>query len=143
MPSLTSIPVPTPTETVTDIPILTLSPTATQWLPYDPNPSDAGCGVFVATLAVQGTDAYSQEEIFRRLFEVYLEHFKSQNLGGICRLEDYRVEKVLVDQKIAFLAAEQHVDRVAWIEFSVQVSSETHRLGGRKRRAGRAGLGQQ
>ncbi len=29
-----------------------------------------------------------------------------------------------MDQKIAFLAAEQHLDRVAWIEFSVQVSSE-------------------
>jgi len=123
-PSLASTPIPTPTETATSIPDLVPTPTVWQWLPYDPDPSNAGCADFVATLAVQGTDGLSQEELFKRLFEVYLAHFKSPELGGICRLEDYRVENVLVDQKIAFLAAEQHLDRVASLEFSVQVSSE-------------------
>ena len=123
-PAFTSTPLPTPTGIAASFPDLPPTPTAGQWLPYDPNPSNAGCTDFVATLAVQGTEGLSQEELFKRLFEVYLAHFKSPELGGICRLEDYRVEKVLVDQKIAFLAAEQHQDRVASLEFSVQVSSE-------------------
>jgi hypothetical protein len=124
-PSLASTLIPTPSETATSVPDLPSTPTTWQWLPYDPNPSNAGCDFdFVATLAVQGTEGLSQEELFKRLFEVYLAHFKSPKLGGICRLEDYRVENVLVDQKIAFLAAEQHLDRIASLDFSVQVSSE-------------------
>jgi hypothetical protein len=110
--------------TASALPGLPSTPTAGLWLPYDPNPSNAGCGDFVASLPIQGTQAYSQEQIFKQLFEAYLTHFRSPGLGGICRLKDYKVESVLVDQKIAFLAAEQHLDRVAWVEFSVQVSSE-------------------
>jgi hypothetical protein len=123
-PSLASTPIPTSTGTATSVPDLPPTSTAWQWLPYDQNPSRAGCTDFVATLAVQGTQGLSQEEIFKQLFEGYLSHFRSPDLGGICRLEDYRVENVLVDQKIAFLAAEQHLDRVASLDFSVQVSSE-------------------
>lgn len=115
---------PAPTAAPATIQELHPTPTTSQWLPYDPNPSRAGCSDFVATLDGKGLEGSSQEQIFKQLFEVYLAHFRSPDLGGICRLENYQVESILVDQKIAFLAAEQHLDRVAWVEFSVQVSSE-------------------
>jgi hypothetical protein len=121
-PSLTQVFLPTSTEAATAPSDFLPSPTVGQWLPYNPNSSDQGCGAFIATLPSLGTNGLSQEEIFRRLFDGYLAHFRSPDLGSDCRLENYRVENVIIDSKIAFLAGEQKVDQVAWVIFSVQVT---------------------
>lgn len=98
-----------------------MDPTPTQWLPYNPNVSAAGCGEFTASLPIQGTEKFSQVEISQKLFEIYLGHYKSPHLGGECRLEDFKVENVKGDNRISFLAQEQKVDFVNTIEYSVQV----------------------
>lgn len=109
-PTLTSIPA-TATQFV--------MPTATEWLPYNPNYSAQGCDEFTATLPVKGTENLSQLEISHKLFEIYLGHYKSPELGGLCRLEDFKVETT--EDKFANLATEQKVDFVNTVEYSIQV----------------------
>jgi hypothetical protein len=96
-----------------------ISPTPKEWLPYNPNVSAEGCGEFTATLPVKGTENLSQLEISKKLFEIYLGHYKSPELGGLCRLEDFKVENV--ENRFANLAAEQHVGFVTTVEYSLQV----------------------
>ncbi|MCL4530660.1 MAG: hypothetical protein M1485_03625 [Chloroflexi bacterium] len=116
----TSTPLPIPTETVTTTP--DLSPTLTEWLPYNLNNSNNGCGAaFDATLSVTEAKGLSQEELAKKLFEVYLGHSKSPDLGGRCRLEDFKVNRALLDTRISFLAAEQHVNYVAYVIYDVQI----------------------
>jgi hypothetical protein len=96
-------------------------PTPTDWLPYNPSPSAEGCSEFTATLPIKGTENLSHREISRRLFEIYLGHYKSPEFGGLCRLEDFKMEDVREDKRLDFLAQEQKVDFVNTVEYSVQV----------------------
>ena len=125
LPAATAPTTPTPSTiptTWTSIPITatpSVMPTPTEWLPYNPNYSAERCDEFTATLPVREAANLSQLEISRRLFEIYLGHYKSPGLGGLCRLEDFKVEDV--QDRFANLAAEQHVDFVNSVEYSLQV----------------------
>lgn len=94
-------------------------PTPTEWLPYNPNYTAQGCGEFTATLPVKDAENLSQLEISRKLFEIYLGHYKVHGLGSLCRLEDFKVENV--EDRFANLAAEQNVDFVNTVEYSLRV----------------------
>lgn len=96
-------------------------PTQTTWLPYNPNGSDTGCHEFVATVPVTQAEGVSQEETIKQLFEVYLDHYKASEMGERCRLEDYKIENVLLDKRIAFLANEQNLNYVGSVQYSVQI----------------------
>jgi hypothetical protein len=98
-----------------------MMPTPTEWLPYNPSPSAEGCGEFTATLPVKGTENLSKLEISKKLFEIYLGHYKAPELGGLCRLEDFKVEEVREDKRLDFLAQEQNVDFVNTVGYSVQM----------------------
>ena len=125
LPAATALTTPTSSTippTWTSIPITTtpsVVSTPTEWLPYNPNYSAEGCNEFTATLPVHEAENLSQLEISRRLFEIYLGHFQSPELGGLCRLEDFKVENV--EARFANLAAEQHVDFVNTVAYSLQV----------------------
>jgi hypothetical protein len=102
-------------------------PTPTDWVPYDPNnPYDNnGCGVTSpATVSTKDAKGLSQAELIKKLFEVYLGYFKSPDVGRMCRLEDFTIDDVILDNRIAFLAKEQHVDYVAYVIYSVQIKTE-------------------
>jgi hypothetical protein len=109
-----------PTQPVIPLAI-TPQPTRTDWLPYNPNGSDTGCHEFVATVPVTQAEGVSQEEMIKQLFEMYLDHYKAPEIGGRCRLEDYKIENVLLDKRIAFLANEQNLDYVGSVQYSVQI----------------------
>jgi hypothetical protein len=96
-------------------------PTPTDWLPYNPNYSAEGCDEFTATLPVREAENLSPLEISRILFEIYLGHYHSPGLGGLCRLEDFKVENVTNDKRLDFLTNEQNVDFVNTVEYSLQV----------------------
>lgn len=95
-------------------------PKPTDWLPYKADYSADGCGDFTATIAISGTQNLSQLDISRKLFEIYLGHYRSSGLGSVCRLEDFKVEHV--DHRFANLADEQKVDFVNAVEYSVQAA---------------------
>jgi hypothetical protein len=99
----------------------TVEPTSTEWLPYNPNISDEGCGEFIATLSIEGTEGWSEEKIGRKLFEIYLEHFKSPSLGGRCRLENFIIEDAKFDQIVAFLTKDQKMDFTVNVLYSIQI----------------------
>ena len=101
--------------------IPTPQPTQTGWLPYNPNGSDTGCHEFVATIPVTQAEGLSQEETIKQLFEIYLDHYKASELGVRCRLEDYKIENILLDKRIALLANEQNLDYVGSVQYSVQI----------------------
>src|SRR5689334_14256225 len=105
----------------TSSPILTSTPK--EWLPYDLNLSSSGCGMgmFTSTLPVKEAENLSQLDIAHKLFEIYLAHYRSPELGGQCRLEDFKVEDVKGDSRIDFLAKEQKVDFVSRVLYSVQI----------------------
>lgn len=121
--STTSPNLPTATTTSIPVPIEIFTSTATAWLwiPYNPDASNKGCDVFTATTPVKETEGFSQVEIAQKLFEIYLEHFQSPELGGMCRLEDFEVENSQLDKRLAFLATEQKMDYVATVQFSVKI----------------------
>jgi hypothetical protein len=114
----------TSTATIISIPA-TSSPrpisTVYEWLPYNPNLSDQGCNAFTAILPVKGTEKSSQVDIAQKLFEIYLAHYKSPELGGQCRLEDFKLETVKGDSRIDFLAKEQKVEFVSRVIYSIQI----------------------
>lgn len=118
----TNIP-PTPSPTITATATPTAIPTATafEWLPYNPNLSDAGCEPFTASIPVQGTEAWTEEQIGSRLFELYLAHYKNPALGGLCQLEEYVIEELKFDQMIAFLTRDQNMDLTLTVQYSVQI----------------------
>ena len=122
--TVTPLPAP-PTVTTTSVSatIEYIEPTATPylWLPYNPNASNKGCEEFTATIPIKGTKGWSEEKITQALFEVYLDHFMSPELGGICRLENFRIENVLLEMFQAFKAKEYNVDFIRAVEYSVQV----------------------
>jgi hypothetical protein len=124
-PTETTTSVLIPTETITSpTPTPLLPPTVettSEWLPYNPNISDEGCGEFTAKLPVKGTEGWSEEEIGRKLFEIYLEHFKSPSLGGRCRLESFIIEETKFDQMVAFLTKDQKMDFTVTVLYSVQI----------------------
>ena len=96
-------------------------PTPTEWLPYNPDSSDSGCGEFTATLSITGTERISQEDLIKRLFEKSLAHYKSPEMGGGCRLEEYIIENTSLDERLVFLAKEQKVDYVGTVQYSVRI----------------------
>jgi hypothetical protein len=100
---------------------LAMELTPTEWLPYNPHYSAQGCGEFTAALSVKGTENLSQLEISQKLFETYLGHYRSPTLGGLCRLEDFKLEDVRQDKRLDFLAKEQHVDYINTVQYSVQM----------------------
>ena len=112
--------------TATLIPVLpnpTVQSTSTeQWLPYNQNPGSTGCGEFTATLSVQETDGLSGEQLAKRLFEIYLGHYKSSTLGSQCGLDDFIVKSARLNASIDFLAVEQKVDYVGTVQYSVKIS---------------------
>ncbi len=110
-----------PTATATYLP--TSIPTATpfEWLPYNLNLSNAGCEPFTASIPVQGTEDWAEEQIGRKLFELYLAHYKNPALGGRCRLEEYVLEKVKFDQMVAFLTKDQKMDMTLTVVYSLRV----------------------
>jgi hypothetical protein len=105
---------PTPIQTFP----ATIEPLSPHWIPYNPDQNFDGCDVFSPTIPVEDI---SNEQIIQRLFEAYMDHYTSPELGGGCRLESYQIEKVQLDDRIAFLANEQNVDFVGTILFSVQL----------------------
>ncbi len=113
-------PEPIPSETSG---LTATSTTLGDWLPQDPKPRLDGCDDFIATLPIDQAGGLTQEELIGQLFGIYLDRFHKPNLGSVCRLVGASVDKVTLDQRIAFLAQEQNVDEVAWVYFSVQVSS--------------------
>lgn len=68
-------------------------PTPMEWLSYNPNACAQGCDEFTATLAVTKNENLSQLEISRLLFEIYVDHYQTPHLGGLCRLQDFKVER--------------------------------------------------
>jgi hypothetical protein len=95
--------------------------TPTHWLSYNANASEKGCEIFTPTLLVKEAENLSQAEISRKLFEEYLAHYKSPELGEVCRLEDFKLEKV---QALDVMAQRYQVDFVNAVEYSVQVKEE-------------------
>ena len=124
-PTATNTIVPISTETIESTATVSLSPTpkttSTEWLPYNPNISDKGCSEFTATIPIKDAKKLSKEEIIKKLFEMYLEHFKSPDLGGICRLEEFKIENIKMDQIVAFTAKNQWVETTAWVDYSIKI----------------------
>ena len=84
----------------------TIEPLSPEWIPYNPDQSFDGCEVYIPTISVKETKGMQDNDIIQQLFEAYLAHYMSPDLGGGCRLENYRMEKVQQDDRIAFLAKE-------------------------------------
>ena len=103
-------------------PTPTSNPTPTEWLPYNETPSTTGCSEFMATLSMQEAEHLSKERLAKRLFEIYLAHYQSPNLGSQCRLEDFVVQSAKLNKSINFLANEQNVDYVGIVQYSVRIS---------------------
>jgi len=98
------------------------NPTPTEWLPYNETPNNTGCGEFIATLSMQEAEHLSKEKLAKRLFEVYLAHYKSPGLGSQCRLEDFVVEGTQLNKSLDSLANEQNVGYVGSVQYSVRIS---------------------
>jgi len=110
-----------PTITATAMPTSVPTATAFEWLPHNPNLSDAGCEPFTANIPVQGTEDWKEEQIGSKLFELYLAHYKNPELGGRCRLEDYVIEEFKFDMIVAFLTKDQKMDLTFTVVYSVQI----------------------
>jgi len=99
----------------------TIEPISTEWLPYNPNLSNTGCGEFTATVPIKNAKELSKEKIIKDLFEMYLNHFKSPSLGGRCRLEEFKIENIKMDQIVAFTVKNQWVETAAWVDYSIKI----------------------
>jgi hypothetical protein len=100
-----------------------IEPTPTEWLPYNTvTINDGECKKLVpTTIPVVGTENLTNEEIAGKLFSLYLEKHISLNHHHFCKLENYRIEKIISDKRINFLSKEQEVDFVNWVVYSVQI----------------------
>ena len=128
-----SSPIP-PTKTTTPIPVSTKSieptviasitsvieSTPTEWLPYNPKIMGATCD-FATKVSVNEVKGLSKEGLAKRLFEIFLSHFHSQDIDNFCRLYKFKVDKTYLDDRIFFLVKEQHVDYVIRVIYSVQI----------------------
>lgn len=132
LPIATQTSVPVSTKTVTPKLTETVPPSSTallqstgeiisSWLPYNPNISNEGCNEFTAAIPIKDVKELSKEEIIKKLFEMYLNHFKFPNLGGRCRPEEFKIEDIHMDQIVAFTAKNQWVETTAWVEYSIKI----------------------
>lgn len=104
------------------LPVRTVRPTPTQWLPYNPKISDEGCDdLFTPTIPINETEKLPPEKIAQKLVEVYLEHFLSQNLGRLCRLEDFKVTEIKPGQIVVTMPEDQKPEYSGTVDIAVKV----------------------
>ena len=84
--AVTPLPYISPTTIPTFPP--TIEPLSPEWVPYNPDQGYDGCELYILTIPVEDIP---NEEIIQRLFQAYLGHYTSPELGGGCRLENYRI----------------------------------------------------
>ena len=110
--------------------------TPTEWLPYHPAATDKNCELFTAVLPIAEGAGLSEGALAQKLFEKYPGHYLDPDPRSTCRLDDFRVDRVRGDQKIAILAAQQNVDDVVRIIFSVRIAERGQRRTGSRRLGG-------
>ncbi len=100
------------TQTTTPSPLPTPIPAQNGWTPE-----------FTATISSKEVEDYTQEEIAKILFTQWLDHFKTQDADSQHRLSEYELLKVETPNSFSALRAEEDVDFIATISFSVKPSA--------------------
>jgi hypothetical protein len=120
-----------PAETVTSIPptvtpaqpLTTPIVTATQiQLPviYETS-DDRYCLVQEVQLPTSDAQGLSEDEITKKLMDIFLTHFTAPEAPGYCRIDDYRIEKIYFDERLLSLSYQPKGDFMRVVGYSVKL----------------------
>ena len=126
------IPIPSVTAIFTEQPametamaIAPITPTSTEFpLRYDPNITGESeyCNLAQVNLLKTETEGLSIEEVTQKLMELWLEHYLAPDAPLFCIIQQYQIDRIYYDERIANLPLEPKGDYVYVVDFSVMLT---------------------